>query len=129
MSERHEMPILEVELIVDSDEKLDGDVAQAIADVAGVALGSPASATWVRVRKLPREQYAENGGSLSKECRPVFVSVLKARMPSESELEHEITRLTEGIAAVCKRSVSNVHIVYLPAAAGRVAFGGSLVRA
>jgi hypothetical protein len=58
---------------------------------------------------------------------PVFVSVLKARLPSLGRLALEVAELTRAVAAVCHRPAENVHVVYQPEAAGRVSFGGRLV--
>jgi hypothetical protein len=58
---------------------------------------------------------------------PVFVTVLKSRIPEGSALEDEIAKLTQVIAKVLNRPEANVHIFYQPDGAGRVAFGGKLV--
>jgi phenylpyruvate tautomerase PptA (4-oxalocrotonate tautomerase family) len=91
-------------------------------------LGTPAGRTWVKLRALQRGRYAESGGA-DPELRPVFVSVLKARRPPPSEIEEEARRLTEALAEALGRPMENVHVIYEAGAAGRVAFGGQLVRA
>ena len=57
----------------------------------------------------------------------MFVSVLKAKLPPPDERQLEVTRLTEAVARICRRPPENVHILYLPGGAGRMAFGGTLV--
>jgi hypothetical protein len=59
---------------------------------------------------------------------PAFVTVLKSRVSEGSELEDEIVRLTHAIASILNRPEANVHIFYQTDGAGRVAFGGKLVR-
>jgi phenylpyruvate tautomerase PptA (4-oxalocrotonate tautomerase family) len=82
---------------------------------------------WVKLHVIPSMQYAENGGT-PEGLHPVFVTVLKSKIPRGGELEDEITRLTEAIAKVLNRPETNVHIFYQPDGADRVAFGGKLVR-
>ena len=59
---------------------------------------------------------------------PVFVTVLKTRIPDDSALEREIARLTSAVAGALNRPKTNVHILYQAAASGRMAFGSRLVR-
>jgi hypothetical protein len=122
------MPILEIEIVVPENETLSGELAPSLAEAAGEIFESPAGGTWVRLRDLPLSQYAENGGGPQEDVLPVFVTVLKARLPSPGDLEGEIERLTNEIARLCKRSVENVHLFYQPEGVGRIAFGGRLVR-
>ncbi len=118
------MPIIDVEII--TSESLDGGLAAGIAEMAAQVFGGPPASTWVRVRSLPREQYAENGTATPEGWRAVFVTVRKARRPTGPALEAEVLALTEGVARVCGRPVENVHILYEPDAQGRIAFGGNL---
>ena len=60
--------------------------------------------------------------------RPVFATVLRAHLPSGDELAAEAAALTTTIAACVGRPFERVHVQYAPAAAGRQAFGGVLVR-
>ena len=121
------MPILEVEIVVNPGEILPAGLAAEIAERAGDIFGSAAGGTWVRIYPLPRENYAENGGSLDDTIRPVFVSILKAQLPPADILRDEVCRVTEAIAKACGRPAENVHIVYQPEGKGRVAFGGRIV--
>lgn len=118
------MPIVDIEII--TSESLDGGLAAGIADMAAQIFGGPPASTWVRLRSLPQEQYAENGMATPEGWRSVFVTVRKAQRPTGSALEAEVRALAEGVARVCGRPVENVHILYEPDAQGRIAFGGSL---
>lgn len=121
------MPILDVEIVVPPGEVLDPGLARVLADRAGEVLGMPSGRTWVRLRTLPRDRYAENGGGPPAGVCPVFVTVLKARFPTPEELPDEVSRLTTAVAKACQRPGANVHVLYLPEARGRIAFGGNLV--
>lgn len=123
------MPILDVELIVDPGESLKPSLAQELADAAGEVFGTPRGRTWVRLHALSREHYAENGGELPEDVRPVFVEVLKSKKCAPGEIKDEVAKLCGRVAKVCERPKGNVHILYLPEAAGRMSFGGSLVTA
>ena len=121
------MPILVVEIVTRPQEKLAPSLPKVLADITGEIFGSQAGGTWVRLHTLPADRYAEGPGE-SGEYFPVFVTVLKASLPSAEVLQAEVARLTRAIARACARPEENVHIVYQPAASGRVAFGGRLVR-
>jgi len=122
------MPILEVEWVADEQETMPSGLAGRLADAAGDVFRTAPGRTWARVRRLSSADYAEDGGGPPADVRPVFVRVLKARVPAPEDIENEVERLTRAIADVCGRPTENVHVVYLPAAAGRAAFGGRLVR-
>jgi phenylpyruvate tautomerase PptA (4-oxalocrotonate tautomerase family) len=122
------VPILEVEIVLRPRETLPADLAAQLADRAAAALGSQPGGTWVKLRTLAPEQYAEGGGGPPEGVFPVFVSVLKTDLPSPDQLAAEIANLTEAIARACGRRPENVHILYQPPARGRIAFGGRLLR-
>jgi phenylpyruvate tautomerase PptA (4-oxalocrotonate tautomerase family) len=113
---------------------LPANLTQSLADEAAQVFGAPDGTVWVKVRVIPSAHYAEDHGT-PPGVYPVFVTVLKSRVRAEpsrsiqkgSELEDEIARLTKVIAKVLNRSEENVHILYHPDGAGRVAFGGKLV--
>jgi phenylpyruvate tautomerase PptA (4-oxalocrotonate tautomerase family) len=120
------MPILEVEVVLAVGERLPAGMAATLAEAAAGVFRSPEGSTWVRLHELPADRYAENGG---ESCfMPVFVHVLKAQLPSEKDLEREAAELAAAVATVCGGPVENVHIIYEPPAAGRIAFGGKLLR-
>ena len=118
------MPILDVELTGETPADSAG-LARRIADAAGDVFGTPPSRTWVKLRSL--HAYAENGAGPPAGVQPVFVSVLLARPPEGEERAAQVEALTRALAEACARPVENVHVLYAPAAAGRVAFGGRLL--
>jgi phenylpyruvate tautomerase PptA (4-oxalocrotonate tautomerase family) len=121
------MPILDVEIVVAETDQIDPHLAAALADAAGAVLSTVPGRTWVRVRHLPAERYAENGGGPAAGVHPVFVTVLKAEHPPPEDLRREMAALTQEVARVCDRPAENVHVFYAPEGRGRVAFGGRLV--
>ena len=120
------MPILHVEIVMRPGEDLRPGLARELAGRAGRIFSSPPGGTWVKVNPIAREYYAENLIP-SGEISPVFVSVLKAKSPAPELLQIEVTELTEAVAQICGRPEENVHVIYLPEGAGRVAFGGKLL--
>ena len=121
------MPIVTVELVVEEDRTLPHDLAQALADAIGRALDSPSGQTWIRLRALAHNAYAENESPLHADELPVFVTVLKRQLPSGAALHAEVAALTQAVAQVVRRPATSVHVEYAPAAAGRLSFGGKLV--
>lgn len=121
------MPILHIDIVTRPGESIRSEVAQELADRTGEIFGSEPGGTWVSVSPIVREAYAENKRA-EEDLFPVFVSILKAKLPSPDALQVEITRLTEVISVVCDRPRENVHIIYQPEGAGRIAFGGRLVK-
>ena len=120
------MPILEVEIVNTAGEPLDDGLAQQLADIAGKIFESNQGETWVKVRSLPCGQYAENDDP-QLQIRPVFVSVVLRQYPSGEVMRKQADKLAASIARICGRSKENVHILYQPDAAARIAFGGNLV--
>ena len=120
------MPILNVEIVIRPGEHFSPELAMNLADHAGQIFDSAPGHTWVTVQFISRENYAENN-SPSDDSFPVFVSILKAKLSSTDSLQAEADRLTPVIARLCSRPQENVHIIYLPEGAGRVAFGGKLL--
>ena len=117
------MPILTIEIVLQPKESIPNSLAKEIADKAGAIFGSGPAQTWVKLREIEAGHYAENGVA-ALEYFPVFVSVLKAELPSPEEMEEEVKKLTQAIGAICHRPPENVHIVYLPPGRGRVALWG-----
>jgi len=122
------MPIIDVELVCETEAEFSAVSATDLANAIGDALQSPAGRTWVRLRFLGSASYAENHVAVSKAELPAFVTVLHARPPVESALASEVSALTDAVAQVVGRPVERVHVQYAPAAAGRQAFGGQLVQ-
>ena len=119
------MPILYVEIVGDYDP--DHGVALKIADRAAPVLGADRGQVWVKLRRIPRELYAENGRGDPCPDQPVFVKVTKGVLQDVEELRVEAEQLTKAVAEAVGRPAENVHIIYEPSAAGRIAFGGKLV--
>jgi phenylpyruvate tautomerase PptA (4-oxalocrotonate tautomerase family) len=122
------MPIVTVEVVAGSNDAMARGIAQLLADAIGRALKSPPGQTWVRIRSLARDQYAENEAILNAGQMPVFVTILKRQSPQRAELEGEVTALTHAVAQVIGRPTTCVHIEYAPAGAGRLSFGGIVVQ-
>ena len=121
------MPILDVEIVIRPGETLNHDLVTELANRAGDIFVAPSGSTWVKLRTLSHENYAENGGNSPIDFFPVFVSVLTARLPAADKMQIEVAKLTAAIAQACGRPEENVHIIYLPEGAGRVSFGGKLL--
>lgn len=122
------MPILDIEIVLRPGETLTSDLAAALAQAAAGAFGASPGRTWVKLRSLPADHYAEDRGGPPEGVAPVFVKVLKAELPPATELRTEAARLTQAIARACNRPAENVHVLYEPGAQGRLAFGGELLR-
>lgn len=120
------MPILDIEIILKPGEELAPGLARGLADRLGEVFGAAPLTTWVKVRSIPAEQFAENKMDFAQATYPVFVAVLKTKLPSPEQMPYEISQLTPLIAHLCSREPEHVHILYLPEGSGRIAFGGSL---
>lgn len=123
------MPILDIEIVVRPGETLDHKLVVEIANHAGEIFVVPSGSTWVKLRTLRQENYAESGGNSPVDFFPVFVSVLIARLPAPDKMQIQVAKLTAAIAKICARPEENVHIIYLPEGAGRVSFGGKIITA
>ncbi len=123
------MPILDVEIVGPLDEAVEDGLAARLADAAAAVIDPDRpQGTWVRLRRLTLDGYAENAGGPPDGTLPVFVSVLEAAPPQSDALEREARALTEAVATACGRPAEHVHLLYEPPAAGRIAFGGELRR-
>jgi phenylpyruvate tautomerase PptA (4-oxalocrotonate tautomerase family) len=121
------MPLVDVAIVLRPQESLRATLARELADRIGEVLGSSPGSTWVTVRAIGTDQYAENLTESTAEVRPVFVTIRKSQLPPRDMLQREVSALTPAIARVCGRPEQHVHIIYQPDGAGRVAFGGALV--
>jgi phenylpyruvate tautomerase PptA (4-oxalocrotonate tautomerase family) len=122
------MPIVDVEIVGDRAAQGSASHATALADALGTVFGTPPGRTWVRVRLLGPEAYAENETTLARENLPVFITVLHARLPAGEALSLEAKAITVAVAKCLARPEERVHVQYAPAALGRQAFGGKLVQ-
>ena len=122
------MPIVTVEVVAPTDAASVPSLAQLLADAVGLALNSPPGQTWVRVRAVSLDQYAENQTTPDLANLPVFVTLLERHPPQGAELAREVTAVTRAVAKVVARPSHCVHIEYAPAALGRLSFGGTLIQ-
>lgn len=127
------MPIVTIETLSDSPFSSDDalptpDQLQELADALGELFGSQPSGTWVRARQQDRAYYAENMIDCSPELRPVIVEILKSELETGKDLAIEAAAICALVSQTLGRRTENVHVIYEPAARGRVAFGGKLVR-
>ncbi len=118
------MPIVDVTIVGALDPEVRADAAQRVADAAGEALRAAPGRCWAQVRELDAKDYAENGGPTA--ARPVFLRVLRADLPPVPARAAVARRLADGVASALRRPAENVHVLFEPSAAGRVAFGGDL---
>ena len=126
------MPIVTIETLSDSlysdDDAMPTPAQlQSLADALGELFGSQPSGTWVKARQQQRAYYAENMIEFSPEMRPVIVEVLKTELDAGKSLAIEAAAICAVVAQIMDRRSENVHVIYEPAARGRVAFGGQLV--
>jgi len=122
------MPILEVEVIGGADVVGRAGLARRLADAAGAIFGSAPGETWIRVRETPPADYAENAtDAAAAGIQPVFVRVLKRALPDGITLAREVEALTNAVAKETGRPRDQVHVLYEPSGAGRVAFGGQIL--
>ncbi len=118
------MPIVDVEVVSLTGELQPADLAARLANALGDAFEVAPGKLWVRIRTLGNDRYAENG---QKAPDPVFVTVLAAKPPEGDALRELIGKITQAVADLTHRPASNVHVLFEPAARGRIAFGGQLV--
>jgi phenylpyruvate tautomerase PptA (4-oxalocrotonate tautomerase family) len=119
------MPILRVEYVETREWAPPQDLAQRIADAAAAALHAPPQSVWVTVARVARGNYAENEGA-PPDAAPLFVSINKRVLAEGPALAEEAAALTRAIATACGRAPGDIHLIYEPPGAGRVAFGGRL---
>ena len=118
------MPIFHVELR--SEGEPPPGLARTLANAFGPLFESPPGHVWVRVSSCPPERYAENGEGEVPDW--VFVRVILRALPPEDALAARVREITRIVAEASARSPDDVHVYFDPPAAGRIAFGGELVR-
>jgi phenylpyruvate tautomerase PptA (4-oxalocrotonate tautomerase family) len=120
------VPIVDV-VIVSDDASWPG-LAQTLADGIGDALGAPIGTTWVRLRALDRNRYAESGGAdADADAGPVFVEIISRRAPDGPQLSNAVVDIVRAVARATGLPAERVHVIFEPDGAGRIAFGGRLV--
>ena len=122
------MPILTIEVVGADEGDLLPGLAQALADATGTVMRSPPGQTWVRLRALAAHRYAEHNVPREPALLPVFVAILERSPPTGADLEARMSAVTDLVAKLVGRPAECVHVEYAPSAAGRLAFGGQLVR-
>ena len=115
------MPIIDVEIVEGAPA---AGLAQQIADDVGDVFGVAPGKVWVRLRTLEADSYAENRAEAP---RPVFVRVLASAPPEGETRTRVLSGITVAVARRTGRPPENVHVLFEPAAKGRIAFGGRLV--
>ena len=121
------MPIVDIEVVTADTGTIGKDTLQLLADELGDLFGSASGGTWVRLRSIDPDAYAENRAARGSQARPTFVNVLRAELPESSELRREMAAVAEIVARVLDHPRENVHVLYAPAARGRIGFGGALM--
>ena len=116
------MPVVDVEIVGSCE--LAG-LSEVLAVQIGSALGSAEGGTWVKVRLLPQDQYAENRSDAAPQ--PVFISVLQHARLWGASLATAVENITQIVAEATDRPAENVHLVFSESAAGWASFGGKLV--
>ena len=114
------MPIVDIETVGQAPT----NATQALADALGDLFGAETGTTWVRLRTLPRDHYAENDAPNAP--RATFVTVLHHTPPAGEERRSQAAEIATVVAFVAGRPPEHVHVLFAPAAAGRIAFGGVL---
>jgi len=104
------------------------ETVQSLSDALGQVFGSDPGTTWLKMQYLRCSDYADNAGERDFEIRPTFVEILKQTLQEEDILANEATEIADVGARILSRPKGNSHVIYLPEGAGRVAFGGNLVR-
>ena len=120
------MPILDIEIVARHAEEIPADLAQSIATELGAALPVRSGGLWVRLHRLVPGSYAENVRA-GESPAPVFVTWLENERPVGVALAKRIATITQTIARLTARSPEHVHVLFEPAARGRIAFGGELL--
>lgn len=121
------MPIVEVEVVGQSEAEFDRLSGPDLARALGRVFGSRPGTVWVKLRFLGSASYAENEIAVGSFELPAFVSVLHARLPQGEALVIEAKAITQTVASFLGRDSGRIHVRYEPAAAGRQAFGGTFV--
>ena len=120
------MPLVEIEIIGEMTVPEPG-LPSILADELGLLFGSATGGTWVRLRKLPKSHYAENGVVHPLGADAIFVKITHRKLPGIESLKVEARSISEIIAKACERRTEQVHVIYEPSGIGRIAFGGNLV--
>lgn len=121
------MPIFDIEIATRHGETLAPGLAGDLADALGAATGAAPGKVWVRLRALAPGAYAENHVGVDQPF-PVFVALTASAPPEGEPLDRFVGEVTGAVARLTGRSPEFVHVLVHPAAKGRIAFGGKVVR-
>ena len=119
------MPIIDIETVAPIEGAEEHARVQSLADELGKVFGGSPGNTWVRLRAIDPNAYAENDNP-DLDVRPTFVEVLRQELPDADELSKEMAQVASVVAAALGRDRESVHVLYSPAAMGRIGFGGQL---
>ena len=122
------MPIVDIEVVAGAtDAALPGkERLQLLTDELGDVFESDPRTTWVKLKSIDESRYAENRTGGKTRARPVFVNVLRARLPATNAIRREMAEIAEIVARSLNRPRENVHVLYETGATGRIGFGGRL---
>ena len=123
------MPIVDIEVVTSTPDTtaIGKATSQRLADELGSLFGGDSGGTWVRLRWIDHDAYAENQAAHGSQARPTFVNILRAELPEAPALRREMQGVAEIVARTLNRPRENVHVLYAPAAKGRIGFGGELM--
>ncbi len=123
------MPIVDVEIVTGTAEPevVEKETLQLLADELGNLFGSDPGESWIKLRSIDQDAYAENLAGSESNVRPVFVHILRAELPDRGALRREMAGVAEIVARILDRPRGNVHVLYAPGAQGRIGFGGTLL--
>jgi phenylpyruvate tautomerase PptA (4-oxalocrotonate tautomerase family) len=116
------MPILHLETSL----PVPPGALRALADDLGEMFAVEPGHVWVRVLPCEPSLYAENG--IDAPAPHVFGRLMLRRHPDEDGLATLAARLTELLVQHIGAPRDDVHLYFEPPVAGRIAFGGALVR-
>ena len=121
------MPIVSIQIVGElANPVVEKNHIQNLTNILGGIFNSAPGTTWVKLLTINQEHYAENDIPDTELLHPVFVEVLKRKLQDRQVLAAEAQAISKAVAQELYRSEENVHILYLPAGEGRIAFGGKL---
>ena len=91
------MPIIDVEVVTSKAEPNVGSRAQlqVLADELGILFDSEPAGTWVRLRSIDQDEFAENQTVIGSGVRPTFVNVLRSELPNTGALRIEMAEIAK----------------------------------
>lgn len=122
------MAIVDIELVIQEgrDSYLSQEQTRSIANTLGRIFETKPNRTWVRIRYLPSEQYAENEAPEGPAVLPTFITILKNRPPEPGLMASQMLAIAQGLSPIINRPAGSIHILYEASALGRLGVGGIL---